>query len=234
MACAQARVLPVLLLRHRRRLAPRGSRGCPTKPHAERTLPGGRHGAKRLQRSSRMQQYPWEALGGETPMPPGLLERMRKGFWRDAWWSSLWIGWPELHHASKEQGLAERKVMEEALKDKVDRLAFVDEEGVTFSRWEAGGDREMAARYFGPDDGARRRRPGRREHSQRLLEEENSCAGRNGSRPRPLRRDVLRTRRAVRGSARTGRPGDRQRRTGEAPLRVHLDSRRPSPSASST
>jgi 4-cresol dehydrogenase (hydroxylating) flavoprotein subunit len=102
----------------------------------------------------RMQQYPWDALGGATPMPPELLERMRKGFWREAWWSSLWIGWAELHHASKEHGLAERKVIERTLKDKVDRLAFVDGEGVAFSRWEAGGDREMAARYFGRDDGA--------------------------------------------------------------------------------
>jgi len=74
----------------------------------------------------RMQQYPWEALEDETPMPPGLLERMRKGFWRDAWWASLWMGWAELHHASREQGLAERKIIEAALRDKVDRLAFVD------------------------------------------------------------------------------------------------------------
>src|SRR5215218_2041251 len=102
----------------------------------------------------RMQQYPWEALGGATPMQPELLERMRKGFWREAWWSSLWIGWAELHHASKEHGLAERKVIDEALKDKVDRLAFVDGEGVAFSFWDAGGDREMAAGYFGRDDGA--------------------------------------------------------------------------------
>jgi 4-cresol dehydrogenase (hydroxylating) flavoprotein subunit len=102
----------------------------------------------------RMQQYPWEALGGETPMSPKLLERMRKGFWRDAWWGSLWAGWAELHHASKVHGLAERKVIDEALKDKVDRLAFVDGEGVAFSRWEAGGDREMAARYFGRKDDA--------------------------------------------------------------------------------
>lgn len=99
----------------------------------------------------RMQQYPWEALGGETPMPPELLERMRKGFWRDAWWGSLWMGWAEVYCASKEQGLAERKIIEEALKDKVERLAFVDE-GVTFSRWE-GGNEQGAAKYFGREDG---------------------------------------------------------------------------------
>jgi 4-cresol dehydrogenase (hydroxylating) len=102
---------------------------------------------------SRMQQYPWEALGGETPMPPELLKRMRKGFWRNAWWGSLWMGWAELHHPSREQGLAERMIIEEALADKVDRLAFVDEEGASFSRW-AEGDTEAAAKYFGRADAA--------------------------------------------------------------------------------
>jgi 4-cresol dehydrogenase (hydroxylating) len=101
----------------------------------------------------RMQQYPWEAMGGETPMPSELLELMRKGFWRDAWWSSLWAGWAELHHASREQGLAERKIIEETLGDKVERLAFIDEEGVAFSRWERG-DEKAAARYFDVGEGA--------------------------------------------------------------------------------
>jgi 4-cresol dehydrogenase (hydroxylating) len=101
----------------------------------------------------RMQQYPWEALEGEMPMPPELLERMRKGFWRDAWWGSLWIGWAELHHASKEQGLAERKIIEAVLKHKVERLAFVDQEGVSFSCWE-GGDEKAGAKYFGREDAA--------------------------------------------------------------------------------
>ena len=100
----------------------------------------------------RMQQYPWEALEGATPMPPELLERMRKGFWKSAWWSSLWIGSAELHHPSKEHGLAERRIIEDALGDKVDRLAFVDAEGAAFSRWDEG-DREAAARYFGREDG---------------------------------------------------------------------------------
>jgi 4-cresol dehydrogenase (hydroxylating) len=107
----------------------------------------------------RMQQYPWEALGGETPMPSELLERMRKGFWRNAWWSSLWSGWAELYSASNEQGLAERKTIDEALYDKVDRLAFVDEEEVVFSRWD-GGNKEAAARYFGRTDGEPAGTPG--------------------------------------------------------------------------
>ncbi len=98
----------------------------------------------------RMQQYPWEALDGATPMPPRLLERMRKGFWRDAWWSSLWIGWAELYHASREQGLAERAIIEEALGDRVNRLAFVDEEEVSLSRWDTPERAEAAARYFDP------------------------------------------------------------------------------------
>ncbi len=37
---------------------------------------------------SRMQQYPWEALGGATPMPEELLENIRKLWWRNAWWGS--------------------------------------------------------------------------------------------------------------------------------------------------
>ena len=100
----------------------------------------------------RMQQYPWGALGGATPMPPGLLERMRKGFWRNAWWSSLWIGWADLHSASREQALAERKIITDALTQKVDRLVFVDEREVTFVRWDEHGDREAAAGYFAPGD----------------------------------------------------------------------------------
>lgn len=98
----------------------------------------------------RMQQYPWEALEGSTPMPPGLLERMRKGFWRDAWWSSLWIGWAELYHAGKEQALAERRIIEEALADRVDRLVFVDEEDVIFSRWDPPDRTQAATGYFDP------------------------------------------------------------------------------------
>lgn len=107
----------------------------------------------------RMQQYPWEALGGAMPMPPELLERMRKGFWRDAWWSSLWVGWAEMHHASRQQGLAERKIIEESLGEKVDRLAFIDAEGAELSRWNEG-SREMATKYFGRDDGGNLGVPG--------------------------------------------------------------------------
>jgi 4-cresol dehydrogenase (hydroxylating) len=98
----------------------------------------------------RMQQYPWEALEGATPMPPGLLERMRKGFWRDAWWSSLWIGWADLYSAGRELGLAERRIIEETLAERVDRLVFVDEEDVRFSRWDTPDRTEAASTYFSP------------------------------------------------------------------------------------
>lgn len=96
----------------------------------------------------RMQQYPWGALDGQTPMPPELLERMRKGFWRDAPWGSLWIGWADLYSASRDQGLAERATIAAALTNKTDRLAFADETGVAFIRWDDG-DPEAATRYFG-------------------------------------------------------------------------------------
>ncbi len=101
---------------------------------------------------SRMQQYPWEVLEGKTPMPEEMLDRVRKIWWRSAWWSSLWVGWAHLYSRSREQGMAERKVIEEALGEKVDRLAFVDEEEVSISRWDTPGDREAIVRYLGPED----------------------------------------------------------------------------------
>jgi 4-cresol dehydrogenase (hydroxylating) flavoprotein subunit len=99
-------------------------------------------------------QYPWEALDGRTPFPAELLETIKRTFWRNAWWSSLWTGEGALHSGSQEQGLAERKIIERALRDKVDRLVFVDEAEVAFSRWDTPGDRSAAAEYFGrPGDG---------------------------------------------------------------------------------
>ena len=115
-------------------------------------LPAGATVRNTLNVMSRMQQYPWEALEGRTPMPEGFLETLRKGFWRSAWWSSLWIGWADLPAGSREEGLAGRDIIETALKDKVDRLAFLDDEGVEIRRWEKGADREAVARYFGSED----------------------------------------------------------------------------------
>lgn len=99
---------------------------------------------------SRMQQYPWEALEGKTPMPEGLLLTLRKSFWRSAWWSSLWIGQADLFAGSPKEGLAQRDAIEAALGDGVDRLAFVDEEGVDIRRWEEGADVEAVANHFSP------------------------------------------------------------------------------------
>ncbi len=101
---------------------------------------------------SRMQQYPWEALDGRTPMPEELLENIRKLWWRNAWWGSRWIGWAELYSSSREQGLAERKVIEGALKDRVDRLVFVDDDEVAVSRWDTPADTETIASSFRSED----------------------------------------------------------------------------------
>jgi 4-cresol dehydrogenase (hydroxylating) len=101
---------------------------------------------------TRMQQYPWEALEGRTPMPEELLENIRKSWWRNAWWGSRWIGWAEMYSGSREQGLAERKVIEGALKDKVDRLVFVDEGEVAISRWDTLADTETIASSFGSEN----------------------------------------------------------------------------------
>lgn len=112
---------------------------------------------------SRMQQYPWEALDGETPLPPEMLQMIRKSFWRDAWWSSLWIGWIESYSASRELGLAERTTIERTLYEKVDRLVFVDDEDVVFARWEEGGNRKAAGHFAPPE-----RRPEDRTESAAL------------------------------------------------------------------
>lgn len=101
---------------------------------------------------TRMQQYPWDALDGKTPMPEEMLENIRKLWWRNAWWGSLWIGWAEMYSGSREQGLAERKVIEEALKDKAERLVFVDDEEVAISRWDTPADTETIAGYFRSED----------------------------------------------------------------------------------
>ncbi len=131
---------------------------------------------------SRMQQYPWEALDGATPMPEELLENIRKIWWRNAWWSSLWIGWADLYSGSRERGVAERKIIEEALADKVDRLVFVDEDEVAISRWDTPGDREVAAEYFRLDN--------REESISFGVPSEGTSTASTGARRPPRRRET--------------------------------------------
>ncbi len=60
-------------------------------------------------------RYPWKIMEGKTPLSLKEL----KG-------SESWFGSGALYSASREQGLAERKSIEQALEPKVEKLFFVD------------------------------------------------------------------------------------------------------------
>ncbi|MCA1992637.1 MAG: FAD-binding oxidoreductase [Coleofasciculus sp. S288] len=66
---------------------------------------------------SRLGQYPWKLMGEKTP----LSLKERKGIER-------WFGSGSLYSASREQGLAERRVIEQALEGQVDELIFADQD----------------------------------------------------------------------------------------------------------
>ncbi|MEQ9625561.1 FAD-binding oxidoreductase [Coleofasciculus chthonoplastes] len=62
-------------------------------------------------------RYPWKKMLGQTP----LSLKQLKG-------AEPWFGNGALYSASREQGLAERKLIEQALEGKVDQLIFSDED----------------------------------------------------------------------------------------------------------
>ncbi|MBD2774168.1 FAD-binding oxidoreductase [Iningainema tapete] len=62
-------------------------------------------------------RYPWKIMDGKTPLSLKEL----KGFER-------WFGTGCLYSASREQGLAERKLIEEALAGQVEYLVFMDQD----------------------------------------------------------------------------------------------------------
>jgi 4-cresol dehydrogenase (hydroxylating) len=68
------------------------------------------------------QQYPWADAGGRTPLPAALLEafRARVGV-------GPWAGSGAIYAASREQGHAERRLVEKALRGRARRLIFLDD-----------------------------------------------------------------------------------------------------------
>jgi 4-cresol dehydrogenase (hydroxylating) len=66
---------------------------------------------------ARLGQYPWKIMEGKTP----LTLKELKGFER-------WFVSGALYSVSREQGLAERKVIEQALEDQVKQLIFIDQD----------------------------------------------------------------------------------------------------------
>ncbi|MCA1993022.1 MAG: FAD-binding oxidoreductase [Coleofasciculus sp. S288] len=66
---------------------------------------------------ARQGQYPWKVMAGKTPLSLKDLKGVEP-----------WLGSGALYSASREQGLAERQVIEEALKGQVEQLIFTDSE----------------------------------------------------------------------------------------------------------
>ncbi|BAU64852.1 putative oxidoreductase [Stanieria sp. NIES-3757] len=70
---------------------------------------------------STRQQYPWQETNGKTPLPTELMAKLRQ-----QWGGGAWVGEGALYSVSREQGRIERKLIQKALKNKVDKLIFFD------------------------------------------------------------------------------------------------------------
>ncbi|KAF0250266.1 MAG: FAD/FMN-dependent dehydrogenase [bacterium] len=68
-------------------------------------------------------QYPWQESSGKTPLDPALKEKLKKA----KRLGQLWAGEGALYCNSKQEGLAQRKLIKDALKGKVNNLSFIDE-----------------------------------------------------------------------------------------------------------
>lgn len=66
-------------------------------------------------------RYPWKKMLGQTPLSLKLLKGVEP-----------WFGNGALYSASQEQGIASRKLIEQALEGKVDELIFFDENSDVF------------------------------------------------------------------------------------------------------
>ena len=72
-------------------------------------------------------QYPWDLAGGVTPLPADAFEKEKSRLK-----IARWNGWGALYNLSREQALAERKLIAKALAGKVDSLLFLDEKRVNW------------------------------------------------------------------------------------------------------
>ena len=67
-------------------------------------------------------QYPWREAGDRTPLPRTVLETEKRRLK-----IARWNGWGALYNLSRAQGLAERRLVSEALAGKADSLFFMDD-----------------------------------------------------------------------------------------------------------
>jgi 4-cresol dehydrogenase (hydroxylating) len=71
---------------------------------------------------STLQQYPWEAAGGRTPLPDATLAQLRQ-----RWGVAPWNGYGAIYSCSARHGRAERALVAQALRGQVDDLRFVSD-----------------------------------------------------------------------------------------------------------
>jgi 4-cresol dehydrogenase (hydroxylating) len=67
------------------------------------------------------QQYPWEEADGKKPIPPHLMEKLRKKIG-----GAVWFGEGALYSVNRKQGKIERQLIKQALKKTVNKLTFFD------------------------------------------------------------------------------------------------------------
>ena len=66
---------------------------------------------------ARQGRYPWKLMGGKTPLDLKELQRFER-----------WVSSAAIYSASREQGLAQRQIIEQALAGKVEELIFADDD----------------------------------------------------------------------------------------------------------
>lgn len=70
-------------------------------------------------------RYPWGLADGETPLPQAAFEAEKKRLN-----IARWNGWGALYNQTREQALADRKIITKALAGKVDKLLILDDRRV--------------------------------------------------------------------------------------------------------
>lgn len=102
---------------------------------------------------STLQQYPWQAAGGRTPLRAAQLAQLR-----ETWDAAPWNGYGAIYSASRQHGRAERALVARALRGRADDLVFVSDTRARLARrlrrplaWLTGYDIERATRGHARD-----------------------------------------------------------------------------------
>lgn len=78
---------------------------------------------------SAIRQYPWEETGGKTPMPSDVMDYLARN-----WDIGAWNGSGGLYGSRQQVGAA-RRLIKQALRGKVKRLQFLDDQSLKIAQW---------------------------------------------------------------------------------------------------